>query len=242
MSVGLSIVGLIVRAQHPGGGATDIGPIDVDIAPGERVVVVGPSGCGKSLLLAALAGLRPRAVVGGSASVARPLGLVGARDGLEVDRTVLENVVVAAVAAGLDQPVERARAILGELGLGGVGPDDRQHRLPTSLSGGQRRRVALARALVIEPRTLLLDDPTAGLDPDTAAEALDAIARLTPGAAVLVSCQDTDIVGPWAPRALLLSPNDTGVTALLTSVSALPPPWALRPFSAFLRDASLVGP
>lgn len=262
MSDGVVVAGFTVRARRPDGSSFLIGPVDVTIAAGERVLLVGPSGSGKSLLLATLAGLRPRAIVAGTGRVGRPLGSVSARDGLLLDRSALDNVAAAAVAVTRDNTrdntqrddvhhdaLTRSLDVLHQLGIA-----DCAHRLPSLLSGGQRRRLALARALVVSPGVLLLDDPTAGLDPDTAAEVLDVAARLAPDAAVLVACQDPDVVGPWASRAIMLSVvNDDGSTdgstdvgstdgstnvrARVMPVSRLPPPWAPRPFPSFLGTA-----
>lgn len=241
VSDGIVLAGFTVRARRPDGIDVDIGPVDVTIAPGERVLLLGPSGSGKSLLLASLAGLRPRAIVAGTARVDRPLGIVSARDGLLLDRTALDNVVAAAVAAGRihrDDALGRSLDVLQRLGVA-----DCAQRLPSLLSGGQRRRIALARALVVAPAALLLDDPTAGLDPDTAAEVLDVAATLAPHAAVLVACQDPDVVGPWASRAILLSTvagaddDRDAVVAAVMPVSRLPPPFGPRPFPSFLGTA-----
>ncbi len=237
VSDGIVLAGFTVRARRPDGMDVDIGPVDVTIAPGERVLLLGPSGSGKSLLLASLAGLRPRAIVAGTARVDRPLGVVSARDGLLLDRTALDNVVAAAIAARIHRDDALSRSLDG---LQRLGVADCAQRLPSLLSGGQRRRIALARALVVAPAALLLDDPTAGLDPDTAAEVLAVTATLAPHAAVLVACQDPDVVGPWATRAILLSTvsdGDGDVVAAVMPVSRLPPPFAPRPFPSFLATS-----
>jgi putative hydroxymethylpyrimidine transport system ATP-binding protein len=214
--VSVVVEGLVLAA-----GERRLGPIDVVVVAGERVLVAGRSGSGKSLLLQALAGVRPRAVLAGRAVVDRPLGVVFARDGLELDRRVVDNVVV-----GDDTNATRGRALvlLERLGLGGL-----EARTPATLSGGQRRRVSVARALARAPATLLLDDPTAGLDPATAREVWRVIVELAGDAAVLVAAPDVDVLGPLTDRALWLGPD--GATRSLSS-STLPPPFSSRPLPA----------
>lgn len=206
------------------------------VVDGGVVGVVGPSGGGKSLLLLALAGLAPGAVVGGSAVVDRDVGLVFANDALDDARTALGNVVDAAVAAGVASPVSQASVLLQRLGIDRAA----QQRLPRALSGGQRKRVGLARALVIRPRTLLLDDPTAGLDPITARQIVDVVEGevAAVGACALFATQDVDTVLPRLRRALWLRRADEAADAGTVDVAALPSPFAPRPYPPFLEGAA----
>lgn len=131
------------------------------IEPGEFVAIVGRSGCGKSTLLRLVAGLEP-ATVGRIEADGRPIkGLVDTTRIMFQDARLLPwKRVVYNVALGLPK-ARRAAAqeVLHRVGLG-----DRAGEWPARLSGGQRQRVSLARALVHEPRLLLLDEPLGALD------------------------------------------------------------------------------
>lgn len=140
-----------------------LGPVDLDIAPGEFTCIVGPSGCGKSTLLRIAAGLlRPST---GELSIRttspRPAAMIFQDYGIHDWKTVLANV-----RFGLDiqrvprrQADARARDWLARLGLA-----DFAGAYPAQLSGGMRQRVAIARALAVEPEILLMDEPFAALD------------------------------------------------------------------------------
>jgi NitT/TauT family transport system ATP-binding protein len=144
--------------------------IDLNVAPGEFVAIVGPTGCGKSTLLNAAAGLiQPSSgevIVFGS-----PLGGINARagylfqqDALMPWKTALDNVAVALEPAGVPrrEALERAQQWLARVGLAGFGD-----RYPHMLSGGQRKRVALAQVLIRDPEILLMDEPFGPLDAQT---------------------------------------------------------------------------
>lgn len=126
--------------------------IDLEIAPGEFVVLLGPSGCGKSTLLRLLAKLdQPDA---GRVSVPEKSGVVFQDARLMPWRRVWQNVVL-----GLPRNKHVAQAALAEVGL-----QERANDWPGTLSGGEAQRAALARALVRQPELLLLDEPFAALD------------------------------------------------------------------------------
>ncbi|WP_328920341.1 ABC transporter ATP-binding protein [Streptomyces sp. NBC_00208] len=142
---------------------TALGPVDLDIAPGEFTCIVGPSGCGKSTLLRIAAGLlRPSA---GELSIRtaspRPAAMIFQDYGIYDWKTVLANV-----RFGLDiqrvprkEADARARDWLVRMGL-----SEFAGAYPSALSGGMRQRVAIARALAVEPEILLMDEPFAALD------------------------------------------------------------------------------
>jgi NitT/TauT family transport system ATP-binding protein len=142
-------------------------PTTVDIAPGEFVSVVGPSGCGKSTLMLMVARLL-EATQGQVRIAGRPLtgpltdvGIVF-QDHLLLDfRTAFENVMLQGVIRRIPlEPVkERTRELFERLGL-----TQAAHRYPHQLSGGMRQRVSLARALVLRPPVLLMDEPFGALD------------------------------------------------------------------------------
>lgn len=139
-----------------------------DVMPGELVSLVGPSGCGKSTLLKILAGLHPHdggqvkigsAVHGFDAS--RDVGMVFQAPLLLKWRRILDNVLLPAEILGLPmaQARERARALLALVGLSGF-----ENKYPYELSGGMQQRAAIARALVHDPKLVLMDEPFGALD------------------------------------------------------------------------------
>ncbi len=220
----LLVVEEMVLLLSPSPARRTLGPLSFELASGEFVGLVGASGTGKTLLLATLAGLVPRAILRGRASVTRPVSMAFAQDALDDGLTAFENVLVAAQGANVREARQVSRAMLTRLGL----DDDLIARTPRTLSGGQRKRVGLARALVIRPRVLLLDDPTAGLDPDTAREVMDIIAAEAADAAILFATQEVDAVLPRAARALFLSRHKETVQGALVAPSSLPSPYAPR--------------
>jgi NitT/TauT family transport system ATP-binding protein len=139
-----------------------------DVQAGELVALVGPSGCGKSTLLKILAGLHPHdagEVRIGSAShafdAARDVGMVFQAPLLLKWRRVLDNVLLPAEILGLKkkESVERARHLLELVGLTGY-----EAKYPYELSGGMQQRAAIARALVHDPKLVLMDEPFGALD------------------------------------------------------------------------------
>ncbi len=141
--------------------------LDLDIRRGEFVTIVGPSGCGKSTLLSLVAGLL-EATAGeiriGGTEIVEPytdLGFVFQSDLLLDWRTVTGNVLLSCVMRGLNENayIDRAHELLASVGLEGF-----EGKRPFELSGGMRQRVALCRALLLDPPMLLMDEPFGALD------------------------------------------------------------------------------
>jgi NitT/TauT family transport system ATP-binding protein len=141
-------------------GRTVLGPVSVQVAPGQCVALLGPSGCGKSTLLAAMAGLLTPAS-GQVSRSASPPGMVFQDATLMGWATVLENVSLPLELAGMAKAPASTKALAA---LSAVGLPDVASMKPRQLSGGMRMRVALARALVSDPPALLLDEPFAAID------------------------------------------------------------------------------
>jgi NitT/TauT family transport system ATP-binding protein len=139
-----------------------------DVMPGELVSMVGPSGCGKSTLLKILAGLHPHD--GGEVRMGSPthpfdpakdVGMVFQAPLLLKWRRIFDNVLLPAEILGLPmaQARERARHLLHMVGLDGA-----EEKYPYELSGGMQQRAAIARALVHDPKLVLMDEPFGALD------------------------------------------------------------------------------
>jgi len=144
--------------------------ISFTVEPGTLVTLLGPSGCGKTTTLRMIAGLEMPSdgqILIGDTDVTylpateRDVSMVFQSYALFPHMTVIENVGYGLVVSGLTkaQQLEKARAGLELVGLTGF-----ENRLPSELSGGQQQRVACARALVLEPKVLLFDEPLSNLD------------------------------------------------------------------------------
>ena len=178
--------------------------------PGELVALMGLSGSGKTTVLRAVAGLEPfsggRITVDGYALDPRAtphpelhhkVGMVFQFHCLWDHLTAGENVWLAPVHVYGALPSEaqaRARELLDDLGVG-----HRETALPAELSGGEAQRVAIARALAADPKLLLMDEPTASLDPARRGELGDTLRRLAAtGRSLLLTCHDDDFVRDFA--------------------------------------------
>jgi NitT/TauT family transport system ATP-binding protein len=160
--------------SEAGGEVPALAGIDLAVNAGDFVALLGPSGCGKSTLLRLVAGLdRPeRGVVRGDSA---RIGMVFQDAHLLPWRDVLANVELPLELLGRPSAERRARA---EAAIVQVGLGDAARRYPAELSGGMRMRASLARALVTEPRLLLLDEPFAALDELTRMALDDELRRL----------------------------------------------------------------
>jgi ABC-type lipoprotein export system ATPase subunit len=212
MSVGVRVRGLRKGFRDATRTVEVLRGADFDLAPGELVAVVGPSGSGKSTLLHLLGGLERADAgeieVGGlrvdrmaATELARfrnrTLGYVFQFHQLLADFTALENVALPGRIAG--RPAEelgrRARDLLAEVGLAELA-----HRYPGQLSGGEQQRVALCRALLLEPPLVLADEPTGSLDPAAGTVVFELLLSLQRrhGATVLLVTHNPGLAGRCA--------------------------------------------
>jgi putative ABC transport system ATP-binding protein len=188
--------------------------IDVTVEPGESLAVTGPSGSGKTSLLAILSGLaRPTAgevhfdgaAVAGQTGPPPGVSVVLQGYGLVSLLTAAENIEVVLRANGRAPAVaaRAAREVLARLGL-----EAHAGQLVEELSGGQQQRTAVARALALEPRLLIADEPTAELDPAARARALAQMFAVTTGGGGLVLATHDPEVAARCDRTLSLRAAD----------------------------------
>ena len=173
----------------PGGALTVLRDVTLSLNAGDAACVMGPSGSGKSTLLYILGGLEPPTsgtmqLDGKDQYALSPDALAAFRNHdvgfvlqdhcLLPQCTVLENVLVPTLVGERDAAApDRARALLDRVGLA-----DRLHHRPGELSGGEKQRAAIARALIRKPRLILCDEPTGNLDAETAIIVADLLISL----------------------------------------------------------------
>jgi NitT/TauT family transport system ATP-binding protein len=164
----IHIAGLQKVYRTSGADFLAISEVSFDVAAGELVSLVGPSGCGKTTLLKILAGLQPydsgELKLGSSADPfdpSRDIGMVFQQPLLLKWRRVVDNVLLPAEILGL--PVAESRARAREL-LALVGLRGSEDKYPYELSGGMQQRAAIARALIHDPKLILMDEPFGALD------------------------------------------------------------------------------
>jgi lipoprotein-releasing system ATP-binding protein len=183
----LTVRNLVKTYPSPRGPVPVLDGIDLDLAPGQGAAIMGPSGSGKSTLLYILGALEPptsgTVTLGGRSPFDLPerelalfrnreIGFVFQDHCLLPQCSVLENVLVPTLVSGADH-TKRARDLLESVGLG-----NRLDHRPGALSGGEKQRAALARALVGSPKLLLCDEPTGNLDRESAAVVASLIVEL----------------------------------------------------------------
>lgn len=176
---------LCIRNLHKSYGNVEIlRDINVEIEPGEFLVLVGPSGCGKSTLLNCIAGLEP--ITGGSIEIGgrdmtgvspkdRDIAMVFQSYALYPTMSVARNITFGMQVRGVPKPKQQSRLndVARQLQIEAL-----LERRPSQLSGGQRQRVAMGRALVREPRLFLFDEPLSNLDAKLRVEMRTEIKRL----------------------------------------------------------------
>jgi energy-coupling factor transport system ATP-binding protein len=183
--------------------------VDLDLVPGECLLVLGPSGSGKTTLALALAGLldvRAGGRPSGEVAVGGPVGVVFQRPG---DQVVMERVEDD-VAFGLERVGRPREAMRREVSsaLAGVGLAGFERRRSMTLSGGEQQRLALAGAIAPAPPILVLDEPTANLDPSGARTFIDRLASLRANRTTIVLVEHrVELAWKLADRVLVLGPD-----------------------------------
>ncbi|MDG2300965.1 MAG: ABC transporter ATP-binding protein [Acidimicrobiales bacterium] len=188
-SVGNSVSSLQLTVENVSvqiDGASVLDNVSVSVQQGECLVILGPSGCGKTTLLRSLAGLQPVSageialygeIIANQESHIPPeernIGMVFQDWALFPHLTVFENVVFGLPRAERKNPSDGLSELLGMVGISSL-----SDRYPSSLSGGEQQRVALARSLAPKPATILLDEPFSSLDTGLRVELRQEVAEL----------------------------------------------------------------
>ncbi|MFI5534360.1 ABC transporter ATP-binding protein [Kitasatospora sp. NPDC051853] len=218
----IELIGATKRFRTPSGTLhTAVRSLDLTVAPGEFVAVVGPTGCGKSTTLTLVSGLEEptegevlvhgRPVTG----IDPEVGFVFQQDAVFPWRTVLSNVTAGPRFRGVPaaEAKERARDWLARVGLAAF-----EDRYPHQLSGGMRKRVALAQTLVNDPRILLMDEPFSALDVQTRALMSDQLLELWAGtgSSVVFVTHDLDEAIALADRVVVMTAGPATVKEVFT--------------------------
>ncbi|MDP3719556.1 MAG: ATP-binding cassette domain-containing protein [Acidobacteriota bacterium] len=193
---------LTVRGLHLARGTRAIlQGVDLDARAGEVVALMGLSGSGKTSILRVIAGLD---VPDAGEISAGKAGMVFQFHYLFEHLSAIDNVTLALIHVHRVTRADargRAQLLLDQLGVG-----HRAGALPRELSGGEAQRVAIARALAVDPPLLLLDEPTASLDPARRNELGDALRALAAtGRALVMTSHDDDFVREHASRVVVLA-------------------------------------
>lgn len=212
--------------------------LELDVRRGEILGVVGPSGTGKSVLLREIVGLdTPTA---GQISfpyfeahgIEPRLGVMFQDGALFSNLTILENVEAPLREHTHLSPRLRSEIAALKLSMAGLGPDA-HHKKPAQISGGMRKRAAVARALALDPELLFLDEPTAGLDP-IAAENFD---RMTEdlakslGLTVFLVTHDLDTLYAICERVAVLYGGKVAALGTIPEITANATGWVKEYFS-----------
>jgi cobalt/nickel transport system ATP-binding protein len=220
-----------LRFAYPAGHVALDG-VDLEVAPGERIAVLGPNGAGKSTLVLHLNGVlaaqHGEVVIGGLPVVKRNLAEVRRRVGIVFQDpddqlfmpSVRDDVAFGPAHAGLRGDDLDARVVAS---LDAVGMADHLDAAPHHLSFGQRRRVAIATVLATEPDVLVLDEPTANLDPAARRELTEVLASLD--VTLVVVTHDLPYALETCPRTVILDAGrvvaDGGTASVLRDVELL---------------------
>lgn len=198
------------------GGSVALQDVNVHIEPGEFVFLVGPSGAGKSTFIKLL--FREVLPTEGNIYVdgidllnlkhdeipymRRKLGIIFQDYRLLPDRTVYENVAFAMEV--IETPRRKIkRTVLNVLEL--VGLRSRANAYPNELSGGEQQRIAIARAIVNNPRLVIADEPTGNLDPETSWEIMQIFKEINEtGTTIIMATHDKDIVDAMGKRVIAI--------------------------------------
>jgi ABC-2 type transport system ATP-binding protein len=177
--------------------------VSFEAAQGERVAVIGPNGAGKTTMLSILAGIQ-RADDGSASRAPREVGWVPQQPALYTKLSVAENLRLFARLERVTDPEAAVARMLEQTGLG-ARADDEVGRL----SGGNRQRVNIAIGLLAEPPVLLLDEPSASLDPRQRARLWEFVGGLAEhGTAVVFSTHDVQEAERYADRVLVLADGE----------------------------------
>lgn len=220
----------IIQVRHlvaAYGENTILNDVSLDVMTGEILVILGGSGCGKSTLMRHMIGLE-QPVSGDIRISGQKLGDLGERAQIEIRKqigvlfqgsalfgsmTVAENI-----ALPIEEYTQLPRSIVDQLvhiKLCTVGLDGYAEYLPSELSGGMKKRAGLARALALNPRIVFLDEPSAGLDPITAAEIDDLIIDINTslGTTMIIITHELASIMRIAQRAIMLDRSVKGIIA-----------------------------
>ena len=194
--------------------------IDYDIQKGQKIVLVGPSGCGKSTFLRCinlmetptdgeiwLDDVKVNDPATDINKVRRRMGMVFQRFNLFQNLTIMDNITLAPVKLGIlskEEAKEKALQLLKRVNL-----QDKADAYPHSLSGGMQQRIAIVRALEMNPEVMLFDEPTSALDPEMVGEVLEVMKQLADeGMTMVVVTHEMAFAREIASRVLFI---DEGV-------------------------------
>ena len=213
---------------HAGGRELQHG-LNFDVRAGEVLAICGASGCGKSTLLRHMIGLQaPRTGrvlwtaggaerdVHGDDPPRREIGVAFQAGALWSSMTVGENLMLPLELYGDQDEAERERLAREKLAMAGLDDPATFDAEPSALSGGMRKRAAIARALMLDPPLLCLDEPSAGLDPLTSARLDELLLQLKrePGRGIVLVTHELDSLFTVADRVLFLDVAAHTATAL----------------------------
>ncbi len=220
----------VIRVENLTAGYGDVAiikDINFEVKAGEVFIILGGSGCGKSTLLKHMIGLLPpvcgkvfiqgndivSALGNDRINILRGIGVMYQNGALFGSMNLMENICLV-LEEFTDLPRD-AMEVIAQMKLKVVGLEASTYKMPSDLSGGMRKRAAIARAMALDPKILFLDEPSAGLDPITSSQLDDLIIELSRslGITFVVVTHELPSIYKIADRVIMLDKNTKSIVA-----------------------------